>query len=306
MKRLFLIAIAMMISAVLSAQQDPMVSQYMFNGLFLNPAYAGSHKFYNATALYRKQWVNFDGAPTTQVIGVDGPLKGKNVGLGLIAANDVIGVSRQTDLYANYSYHLNLGPGKLAMGLRAGASYYKARLSDLHIWDENDQVFKSDINGEFLPNFGFGLYFYDKKYFVGFSAPHLVNYKPRTTLYVNKTDAPQLIRHYYFNAGYVFDKNENVIFKPSVLVKYVENAPIQADFNLNVLLHKLVWVGGSYRTGDSFVAIFELQATKKFRIGYAYDITTNNLRKYSNGSHEFMLAYDFGMDILKMKTPRYF
>jgi type IX secretion system PorP/SprF family membrane protein len=307
MKNLFSLYIIMLLPSLMFAQQDPLVSQYMFNGLYLNPAYAGSHDFYNVTSLCRKQWVNIDGAPATQILSVDGPLKNRNVGLGLLLSNDKIGVSKQTDFYGNYAYHINLGKEtKLAMGLRAGGSYYRAKLTELTVWDGGDDVFSKDIKGEFLPNFGAGLYLHSPKMFVGLSAPHLLNYKPRTTFYIDKTNSPQLIRHYYLNAGYVFDGNQNVIFKPSILVKYLQNAPVQADFNLNVLFHKLIWLGASYRTSDSFVGILELQASKKIRIGYAYDHPINNLKKYTNGSHEIMFAYDFGYDIHKIKTPRYF
>jgi type IX secretion system PorP/SprF family membrane protein len=307
MKNLFSLYIVMLIPSLMFAQQDPLVSQYMFNGLYLNPAYAGSHKYYNVTSLYRKQWVNVDGAPSTQILSMDGPLKGKNVGLGLLLSNDQIGVSKQTDFYGNYAYHINLGKDlKLSMGLRAGGSYYRAKLTSLTVWDGNDQVFSQDVKGQFLPNFGTGLYLYSSKLFVGLSAPHLVNYKPKTTFYIDKTNSPQLIRHYYLNAGYVFDGNQNVIFKPSILIKYLANAPLQADFNLNVLFHRFIWIGASYRTKDSFVGIVEIQANKKLRIGYAYDHPINSLQRYTSGSHEIMLAYDFGYDIFKIKTPRYF
>lgn len=295
-----------MFPGILSAQQDPMVSQYMFNGLFLNPAYAGSHPWYNVTALYRKQWVNFDGAPETQLVSVDGPLKNRNVGVGLIVSNDKIGVSRQTDFYLNYAYHLNLGPARLSMGLRAGGAYYRARLSQLTVWDEGDQVMQQDIQGEFLPNFGAGLYLYSNKMFAGFSAPHLVNYEPRTTFYVDRTNSPQLRRHYYVTAGYVFDQNKDIIFRPSFLVKYVNNAPVNVDLNMNVLFSQLIWLGVSYRTNDAVIGILEVQASRKLRIGYAYDYPLNRLRRYTSGSHEIMVAFDFGYDIMKIKTPRYF
>jgi type IX secretion system PorP/SprF family membrane protein len=306
MKNSYYILIMMLLPSVLFAQQDAIVSQYMFNGLYLNPAYAGSHKYYNITSLCRRQWINLDGAPSTQLLSVDGPLKNRNVGIGLLFSNDKIGVSKQTDVYGNYAYHIDLGFARLAMGLRAGGSFYRAKLSELTVWDGGDQVFAQDINGQFLPNFGTGLYLYSNKMFAGLSAPHLINYKPRTTFYIGKSNAPQLIRHYYLNVGYVFDKNKNVILKPSVLVKYVENSPVQADFNLNVLFSRLLWVGASYRTKDSFVGIIEIQASRKLRIGYAYDHPINNLKRYTAGSHEIMAAYDFGYDILKIKTPRYF
>lgn len=308
MKKIYIVlALLLGLSQGVVAQQDAIVSQYMFNGMFLNPAYTGSHKFYNATVTYRRQWVGFEGAPTTQIISLDGPLRGTNSGIGFLASNDKIGVTRQTDVYGYYAYHLPVAKEtRLSMGLRGGVDYYRADLTDLEVWDQEDQVFASDINGRVLPNFGAGLYLYGPHYYVGAAAPRLVNYDEATRFSANLRDAPNTLRHYYLHAGYVFDQNQDVIFKPNFLLRYVNNAPVQADINLNVLFVQTIWVGASYRTGDAIVGILELQATKRFRIGYAYDHPINDIRRYTNGSHEFMLSYDFGLDIMKMRSPRYF
>lgn len=291
---------------LLSAQQDALLSQYMFNGLVLNPAYAGTHQYFTADAIYRRHWVKFDGAANTQILSVDGSTKNRKMGFGLLVSRDIIGVSKQNEFWGNYSYHFNFSSKvHLSMGLKAGGSIYSAKLSQLPV-SGNNQTHLKDIHGEFLPNFGFGLYLYADHFFIGASIPQIIDYEPKTTFYVDKTDAQQIIRHYYLTAGYIFDENENLIFKPSFLLKYIANEPLEVDLNLNVLIYKRIWLGGSWRTENSFVSLLEIQATEKFRLGYAYDIPLNHLRKYEYGAHEIMLSYDFGLDVLKMKTPRYF
>lgn len=306
-KRYNILALLLFLSAGAFAQQDPIVSQYMFNGMFINPAYTGSHKYYNATLLYRKQWVDFKGAPNTQILSLDGPVKGNNSAVGILAANDKIGVTGQTEIYGYYAYHLQIGAKtRLSMGLRGGINYYRADLTELQVWDQEDDVFNSDIRGKVLPNFGTGLYLYTPTFYAGLAVPHLLNYDEKTRFSVDLNEAPKTIRHYYLHTGYVINKDADVIFKPNFLIRYVKNAPVQVDLNLNVLFVERIWIGASYRTGDALVGILELQASKRFRIGYAYDYPINDIRRYNNGSHEFMLAYDFGVDILKMKSPRYF
>jgi len=288
------------------AQQDPLISQYMFNGLFINPAYAGSHEFYSATLTFRKQWVNFDGAPMTSIASVDGPIGGKNMGLGLIVMNDQIGVTRQNKVVANYSYHLKIGDkGKLALGISAGASQYSARTSSLTVWDENDIMFTSDQSSGLIPRFGFGAYYFKEKWFAGLSIPTLMAYVPnnRFSMNVNETF---LKRHYILNGGLVMPVNEKVKVKPSILFKYLPNAPLQVDLNFSVLINDAIWLGTSFRSGDAVVAIVEYQANNKFRVAYAYDITFSGIRKYSAGSHELLIGFDFGKSVPKIRTPRYF
>ncbi|MFM2206303.1 MAG: hypothetical protein RL213_278 [Bacteroidota bacterium] len=292
------------------AQQDILVSQYMFNHLLLNPAYAGSQDYMMSSLLYRNQWVNFDGAPVTQVGSIHGPLGLTNFGWGALISHDKIGVTGRTDVYANGAYHLPLNSEmKLSLGLRAGGGYYTCKNSDLNLWDSNDQVFAADKVSRFLPNVGAGAYLYTRKYYAGISAPTLISYDPEKALSVKLTGnefVPRQVQHFFLTAGTVFELNPDVVMKPSFLLKYVGNAPLEADINLNFLLANMLWVGASYRTGDALVGLLEFQVNRKLRIGYSYDFTFSDIKDYSAGSHEFMVGYDFGYDIMKMKTPRYF
>lgn len=307
MKKLILGCLFIVASLRLTAQQDAMISQYMFNGLFLNPAYSGSHPYLSTSVLHRSQWVRFEGAPNTSSFAIDGPLAKDKMGLGLLVVNDKIGVTEQTDIYANYAYKLQLGTGKLAFGLKAGASSYSSRLSELTVWDETDQMFASDVSSKWLPKFGFGTYYYTSRGFAGFSIPTLVAYDPDRDFKFDVEKSANLRRHYYFNAGYVIDVSPMLKLKPTVLAKYVKAAPFQAEFNLNALLYDAVWLGASYRTGDAIVAIGEYQVTSRLRIGYTYDFTTSIMNRHSAGTHEIMIGYDFRSgEKAKTKTPRFF
>jgi len=292
-----------------SAQQDVLVSQYMFNHLLLNPAYAGTKDYMMASLLYRKQWVNFDGAPVTQVGSVHGPIGLTNFGWGALISNDKIGVTNRTDAYANGAYHIKLKNDlNLSVGIRAGGGYYSIKNSDLKYWDA-DKVFQSDRVSKFLPNIGAGAYLYSTKYYVGLSAPTLISYDPQRAMSLSLAGdvyIPRQVRHYFLTAGMVYELNPEVALKPSFLIKYVGNAPIEADINMSVLLSNMLWIGASYRTNDAVLGILEFQINRKLRIGYSYDYTLTDIKDYSSGSHEFMVGYDFGYDIMKIKTPRYF
>ena len=292
------------------AQQDLMVSLYMFNHLLLNPAYSGSHEYMMATALYRKQWVDLKGAPETQVASLHGPLGLTQFGWGALISHDKIGVTDRTDAYLNAAYHLKVGAKlRLSMGLRAGGGYYSYKNSDLTYWDEGDPAFAGDKVSKFLPNVGAGLYLYSRKFYAGLSVPTILSYDPTKSLSLSSSSGevvPHQVRHYFATVGTAIELSQDVVMKPSVLVKYVDKAPVETDFNLNFLLVNTLWIGGSYRTGDSFVGIIELQLTRKLRLGYSYDFTFTDIKDYSTGSHEIMLGYDFGYDIMKIKTPRYF
>ncbi len=299
----------MFLSVAGYCQQDVLLSQYMFNPLLLNPAYAGSKDYMMATLLYRKQWVDFKGAPTTQVGTLHGPLGLSKFGWGVTLAHDKIGVTDRTDAFVSAAYHMNVSPKlKLGVGLRAGGGYYTYQNSDLIYWDANDPLFEGNQTHKFLPNVGAGAYLYSDKFYFGVSLPNAISYDTTKVLSVGLSGnvIPNQVRHYFFTTGYAFEINPDLVIKPSVLVKQVANAPVEADFNVNVLFAQVLWVGASYRTDDAIVALIELQLTKKFRLGYSYDFTTTNVKNYSSGSHEIMLGYDFGYDIMKVKTPRYF
>jgi type IX secretion system PorP/SprF family membrane protein len=307
MKKIILIITTIVLGTLnSSAQQDPMVSQYMFNGLYLNPAYAGSHDYWSSTLSYRNQWVGLEGAPETAIAAVDGRIADKNMGLGLILLHDKIGVTRQNTAILNYSYQIKTGSkSKLALGISAGVSQFSAKLTDLTVWDQ-DNVFQNDLTSQLLPRIGVGLYHFGKKHYVGFSVPTLFAYQKDMNFNFDLSRSSFLRRHYLLTAGYVFDTSKEIKIKPSVLLKYVQNAPLEADFNLSTVYKDIYWIGVSYRTNDAVALILEYQTNSFFRIGYSYDITVSKLRNYSSGSHEIMIGIDFGKDLAKIKTPRYF
>jgi len=311
MKKIFIGILFISSLQSVRAQQDLLITQYMFNHLLINPAYAGSKDYIMATLLYRKQWDGWKGAPESQVATIHGPLGLSNFGWGVQLSHDKIGVTERTDAYLNAAYHLPVGAGmRLGVGLRAGGGYFTAKNSDLVYWDENDPAFAGDKTTEFLPNVGAGAYLYSRTFYAGLSTPTIISYDPVKSLSIDLVDSgkfvPHQVRHYYATTGIALELNPDVVLKPSVLVKYVQNAPIEFDLNLNVLLGQVIWLGGSYRTGDSFVAMVELVLGKQWQLGYSYDFTLTDVKDYSNGSHEIMIGYNFGYDIMKMKTPRYF
>ena len=288
------------------SQQAPVISQYMFNGLLLNPAYAGSKPFTSATLMVRKQWAGFEGAPSTQTASIHGLLENKKVGLGMYVSNDHAGIINRTDLMGTYAYHIQLGEAKLSFGLQGGFAYLKSTISDLKVYQPNDPVYSLNTVSNVLPNFGFGSYYYSEKFYAGFSIPEIVSYDPNRSLSLEIQNVHHIVRHYYLTSGYVIIVNDQFKVKPSVLFKYVYGAPLQYDINANILLNNIIWLGASYRSGDAVVILAEYQLSKKLRMGYSFDLTLTELRNYSAGSHEIMIGYDFGYQVPKLKTPRYF
>ena len=308
MKKIIISIAALCICAApLQAQQDVMVSQYMFNGLLLNPAYAGSQKYTTSTLLHRSQWVGMSGAPVTSIFAIDGPLQNKNVGLGLMIMNDHIGATNQTDVFANYAYKIKIKNGTLAMGIKAGVSRYLYHSDELIYWDIADKLYQGGTKQTaWLPTFGVGIYYYSTNWYAGISVPTLWAYDRNYSFGTDVNNSSLVDRHYMATGGYVFTLNKNVKVKPSILLKYLPGAPFQADFNANVLYKDHFWLGASYRTGDAIIAIAQYQTNFRLRIGYSYDFTLSNMRRYSSGSHEIMIGYDFGNDVTKFKSPRFF
>lgn len=296
-----MVFVALMGCALGHAQQQIMFTQYMFNGLAINPAYAGSHETVSATALMRQQWTGLDGAPSTQTFSMHSPLKKERVSLGLLVMHDKIGVTNQNGVYGSYAYRIPLSTkGKLAFGLQAGATFYNALFSKV---SPTDPTFKNDIRLA-QPNVGFGVYYNTDRFYAGISMPQLIE----TKFDKSSTDPDsKLVRHYFASAGYVFDMGPSVKLKPNVLVKAVPGAPVEFDLNLNALLRDVLWVGLSWRTFDSFDAILQLQVTDQLQVGYSYDFaTTTDLSRVNGGSHELMLNYRFTFAKSRIVTPRYF
>jgi len=309
MKKLLAATFGVMMATGLFAQQEVMVSHYMFNGLFLNPAYAGSHPYMSASLLHRSQWVKLDGAPKTQVFGIDAPIMNDKLGVGLSVINDKIGDTGQLEINANIAYHIQLdseNKHRLSFGIRAGVTNYTARLTDTKVWDENDPVFSNDINNQLIPRFGAGIYYYSERMYVGIAVPTLYAADQQIKFDINNARKSYYTQHYYLNGGVVINASEKIKIKPSTLIKFEPNAPLNVDINCNVLWNDLIWIGASYRTGDAIVALLDINITPQLRAGYAYDFTVSQLNRYSNGTHEVMIGYQFGKDKIKTRTPRYF
>lgn len=303
----FLLLLLLVCRTTVYSQQGPLMSHYMFNGLLLNPAYAGSKEFVSTTMLYRKQWAGIEGAPVTYNGSVHGLLKKKKLGLGALIQQDKIGVTKQTDFYGMLAYHLPVGLGKLSIGLQAGLSNFSSEVVNLTYWDPGDKVFAYNTFSNLLPNAGLGAYYYRDLFYAGVSAPFLISYDPNeSSSFETSVPVHRMTRRYYVTAGGVIETEKELKFKPSMLIRYESGAPLQYDVNLNMLINDIFWIGASYRSDESIIALFEYQISRKLRVGYSYDYTLGELGNYSSGSHELMIGYDFGFPVTKMKSPRYF
>jgi type IX secretion system PorP/SprF family membrane protein len=300
--------VMMLLSAVAQAQFEPQFTQYMFNEMFINPAYAGSRDQISATMVYRNQWVGLQGAPKTQTASIHGPLMNKKIGIGLSMMNESIGVTHQFSVYGNYAYRIQTGTnGALAMGLQAGIINHQENLSEVITNEQNDNEFLFNTPRVILPNAGFGMYYNTDRFYAGVSIPRMLLNKVAGD---GSSDVKSKFSfktwHYYFTSGYVFFLSETVKMKPTIMVKAVQGAPVVGDFSCNMLLKDVFWIGASYRTEDSFAGIVEFQITPQLRIGYSYDYTTTELNNYSSGTHEVNIGYDFSFNKKKVVTPRYF
>lgn len=290
------------------AQQDAMFTQYMFNMIAINPAYAGNQGYTTVTALHRTQWVNIEGAPRTNTISIDTPIPKKNIGLGLSVIHDKIGVTNTTGASGYYSFQIPFDRGMLSFGLQAGFSFYRADFQSVrHNQSPTaiDNSFAKNVS-EFLPNFGAGVFYNTDKFYFGFSVPHLINNSLNFNKSLNNKEKARQYRHFFAMAGYVFAIREHIHLKPYVLLKYVQGAPIEFDLNANVWFFDIIGLGASYRTGDSFDLLGQVQINRRLRIGYSYDYSLTRLTRYNAGSHEIMLRYQFAFDKTRIVTPRYF
>lgn len=285
------------------AQQDPLYSQYMFNTLAFNPAYAGSADVFTIMALSRHQWVGFDGAPSTQTLLAHSPLPKENMALGLSVITDKIGPTRQTSAYADYAYRIRTGEDtRLAFGLKGGINLYQADLASLTSVDPDNA--SMNIKGKMLPNFGFGLYWHSPRYYIGASVPKLLENEIDTEG-ANLVTSSE-VRHYFLMGGYVMDIDRHLKFKPSVMLRVVEGAPLSLDVNASFLLRERIWFGAMYRLGNSVGLLGQYQVNDQLRIGYAFDLTTTEMSAYNAGTHEIMLSYDLRFVKGRTISPRYF
>lgn len=306
MNKLFFAAlVVLMVFTDVHAQQDPHYTQYMYNMNVINPAYAGSKESLSLGLLYRKQWVEIEDAPTTGTFSGHSPV-GKNVGLGLSVISDKIGPVEENNVYADFSYTLNLGgEHHLALGLKAGVTFQQIGLrSEIQptLPDLDDDAFAEDSNNTNL-NIGTGLFYYTNKYYVALSVPNMIksahlDYNGRK--YGNET------QHYFLTGGYVFDLTPNIKFKPFAMIKSAFNAPTSLDVSTNFLFNEKFEAGATYRLEDSFGLMVNYAITPTLRVGYAYDHIISDLKVTTPSSHEIILLFDVNFSKKVSQSPRYF
>lgn len=292
------------------AQYDPQFTQYMFNEMFINPAYAGSREAAALTSLYRRQWAGITGAPMTITFSGNAPLMGNKMGVGISFLHEEIGVNRRQMVYGTYAYRFKLGKGKFSFGLMGGVNSLTENLQQINTTDggQIDPRFNTTIQSQLLPNFGAGMYYYTKRFYAGVSIPRMIdNNFTATTSGLNVENKVDVNRfHYYVATGYLFDINDDLKLKPQIMIKAVQNAPMLFELNANALIRETLWLGASYRSGSDISAIVGYQFSRQFLVSYSYDYSINQLRDFNTGSHEVVLNYLFSFRQNRVETPRYF
>ena len=307
--KLIIIALIVINCNSVSGQQLPQFTQYMYNTISINPAYAGSRETLSIVGLHRSQWVGIEGGPTTQTFSVHSPLKNQKIGLGFSFINDKLGYENFSYMYADFSYTINVSDKtKLAFGLKGGFTHYsldEELLSDPSI--VNDQYF-NDVSNRWSPNIGLGMMLHSNKWYLSLSAPRVLN----TDYNKGKNGSVDYVAlervSYYLTGGLVFDLSENTKFKPAFMIKATNGSPLSYDLTANFLMYEKLWLGAAYRLNESagaLGAIVDFQVSRQFRIGYAYEHPISDIRPYSDGTHEILLMYEIFKN-KRIKSPRYF
>lgn len=306
LKRSIILLVFLTLSPLFWAQQDAQYSQYMYNTVVVNPAYAGSRGVTSLFLLHRTQWVGLDGAPQTNVFTINKPISNSPLGYGVSVLNNRIGVSDHNTVSADLSYTMAVsGTFKLSFGLKASANWLSVDYSRLTIRDPSDVVLsqQNELDRQFSPNIGVGFYLHSNKKYIGISVPHILE----TQRYDDNISSTAKDRmHYYLIAGMVFDLNPDWKFKPALLTKLVQGAPLQMDLSANFLFQQKVTFGVAYRLNAAVTGLVGFQVTEAWQIGYAYDAETTRLANYNSGSHEIFLRFELFKSYDKIVSPRFF
>jgi type IX secretion system PorP/SprF family membrane protein len=304
MVRLFILIFVLFLARSVSAQQEPLFTNYMFNPMAFNPACAGTQNELNATFMSRMQWVGLEGAPRTFALSVNSPLNKFDMGLGLGIMTDQIGPVNNTYVTGSYAYRVRLQEDLiLSLGVSAGGYYYYAGLNDLPINSLSDPSFVGNLEHTFQPNAGFGAFLYNPRYYAGFSVPKLFqNNLSDYEFDANKVN--ELKRHYFITGGYLFDINDDFQFQPSMIERVVEGASLSTDITARFSYLGMYWAGVSYRLGDAVSFMTNVQINRDLAVGYSYDYTTSSLSNSSSGSHELFISYGYN-GFIKGKSDNY-
>jgi type IX secretion system PorP/SprF family membrane protein len=298
-----LVLVFMFFSVAGFAQQDAQFTQYMYNTININPAYAGSRSAMNIFGLYRTQWVGLDGAPETSSFSLNTPLNNSSLGLGVSLVNDKIGPTTENTFSADLSYTIPTSETfKISFGMKATANLFNLDVNKLSMEHQGDTQFQN-LNSKFSPNIGAGVYWHSDKAYIGLSVPNFLE--------TNRYDANEVAIfkekiNYYLIAGYVFDLNQDIKFKPAILTKLVEGSPLQVDLSANFMFNNKFVVGVAYRWSAALSAMVGFQITDGLYLGYGYDRETTDLNNYNSGSHEIFLRFELFTDYSRITSPRFF
>jgi len=302
MKTRILLFVLMFTGVVSYAQQDAQFTQYMYNTINVNPAYAGSRGALSIFALHRTQWVGLDGAPVTNAVSINTPISGTNLGLGVSLINDKIGPANENTFSADLSYTIPTSETfKLSFGVKGTANLFNLDVTKLNPIDADDESFQN--YNKFSPNIGAGIYLHSDKAYLGLSIPNFI----QTNRYDdNDVRIFKEKINYYLIGGYVFDLNQDIKFKPALITKMIEGAPLQIDVSGNVMFSEKFVVGVAYRWSAALSGMVGFQVSDGLYIGYGYDKESTNLKNYNSGSHEIFLRYEIFKKIDKITSPRFF
>ncbi|HMR17309.1 MAG TPA: type IX secretion system membrane protein PorP/SprF [Mariniflexile sp.] len=299
-----IIAMALFGCTVGMAQQLPQFTQYMYNTISINPAYAGSREALSIVGLHRSQWVGFRGGPITQTLSIHTPLRNDRIGLGLSFIEDDLGPENFTYLYGDFSYSIPTGKtGKLAFGIKGGFTQYSLDPDFREAESFDPSIY--GIEDRWTPNIGLGVYYSTNRVYFGLSTPRVLNTDKNTEEGFEALDRLS----YYFTGGVVVDLSNSFKFKPAFLVKATNGAPVSYDLTANFLYNEKFWIGGSYRINEKTAAIggiADFQVSRQLRVGYAYEKPISEIARYTTGTHEILLMYEFKFLSSKLKSPRYF
>lgn len=309
MKRNIALLLFVFLTTLSYGQQDAQFTQYMYNSMSINPAYAGIREKMSIFALHRTQWVGLEGAPVTNNVAIHTPINGGNMGIGVSILNDKIGPSDETDIGLNLSYAIKTSEEyKLSFGIKASVNLLNIDFNKLTYLTPDKSFGDGNIDNRFSPNVGAGLYYYSDYSYIGLSVPNLIE-----TTHFDKYQGGGAVSyiakerlHYYLTAGYVFDLNSDIKFKPSILTKLTQGAPLQVDASANFMFNDKFVVGASYRWSAAVSAMVGFQATDSWFIGYSYDLETTKLAHYNSGSHEIFLRYELFNKYDRIVSPRFF
>jgi len=297
------------------AQQDAQFTQYMYNTISINPAYAGSRGAISIFGLYRTQWVGLDGAPQTSTFSINTPIEGTNFGVGVGIVNDRIGPADETNISADIAYTIKTSENfRLAFGIKASANLLNVDFNKLSVFNgttSTDRLLQFNIDNRFSPNIGAGVFWYSEKSYIGLSIPNFLETRHFDRLSTSTTGPATSFSarermNFYFIAGKVFDLNDEIKFKPALLTKIVSGAPLQVDLSGNFLINEKFVLGAAYRWSAAVSIMAGFQVSDAWFIGYGYDLETTRLANFNSGSHEIFLRYDLFRNYDRIISPRFF